>query len=131
MVRDEVLEHLNGRHPALQLVLNLRLATRAHNPMVVQHGVRKISQAWWVHFCICINHEHKFEKVRRHSHERMHFAEQIIVQGRHRVIVRDVLEEVHQHHLRITFASVAGLFRMDFVRHTTLDHNDHRHRLAP
>ena len=69
------------------------------------------------------NHETDFEKVRRHPHENMNFAEKVKVERCHAVIERNPRKEIHQDELTVSLPPVSGFFVVGFCFHTTLDDN--------
>ena len=54
-------------------------------------------------------HQTHFKEVRSDTHEDMNLPEEIIIQRRHPIVVRDAGEEIHENELAVTFATVSRL----------------------
>ncbi|KAI3482907.1 hypothetical protein L1887_54229 [Cichorium endivia] len=130
VVRDKVLVHLDHGDPALRLVGDARLATRAHDERIAHHAVGQRLHRLGIDHGVGVDHEAELEKVGRDAHERVHLAEEVIVERRHAIVVRDTLEEVHEDHLRVTLAAVTGLRVARLFGCTALDNDDHGRAMA-
>lgn len=125
VVRDKVFVHLDHGDPALRLVGNARLSTGTHDHGVAHHAVGERLHGFGVDHCVGVDHEAQLEKVGRDAHERMHLAEEIVVERRHAIVVGDTLEKVHEDHLRVALATIAWLGIGGLFGGTTLDDDDH------
>lgn len=140
MVGNKILENLDGCHPRLPLISYACFAAYTHDHLIMMHAVDEVAERIRKDFCIGINldedglgeefkqefttnHETDFEKVRRHPHENMNFAEKVKVERCHAVIERNPRKEIHQDELTVSLPPVSGFFVVGFCFHTTLDDN--------
>lgn len=80
---------------------------------------------------IQLYHETNFKEVWRNTHKDVNLAEQIEVERRHPVVVRNTREEIHEDKLTVTLSPVARfLFCGCLLLSAALD-NDHRRRPSP
>lgn len=69
-------------------------------------------------------HQADLVEIRRHSRQDLDLPEQVKVEGRHPVVVRNGAEKVHKDELRVSLSSVAGLAVGNLERHAALDDDD-------
>ena len=73
------------------------------------------------------HHEAYFEEIGCDSHQYVNFAEEIKIQRRHPVVIRNARKEIHENQLAIPLATIARfLVRCSFLFGATLDNDDSR-----
>lgn len=73
------------------------------------------------------HHQADFEEIGRNAHEDMNLPEQVEIERRHPVVVRDMGKKVHQDKLTVALSSITGFLVFgSLLFGTTLDDNDRR-----
>ena len=115
--------------PAIRLVRNLRLTTKAHNIRVINHARGHARQRIREHFGIRIDAECQLIFVRAYTGAAPNRVEELILKRGHPLIKHGLLEEAHKHQLRIAFASVPALGVVLLERVADFSDEDHGHLL--
>ena len=129
MKKENILENLNHRNPALPLIRNLRLPTQAHDLRVFDHGTDHVSQAIGINLGIGIHHEHDLIKIRGNAGDLPQAIEHLELELGHTLVEHDLLQKRHEDDLTVALAAVPRLALVFLVRGAALDDDHHGHAL--
>ena len=113
---------LNHRDPSLCLVRDLGLTTKTHDLVVIDHARDHPTERIWEDLRIGIDTKHELVAVRTDARHAPNRVEELVLERRHALVEHDLLQERHEHDLRVALATVTRLRALR--RLSDLDHAD-------